>query len=488
MAMLDLASSDKAVKKTLASERSQNAKSDFEGSFSAEAEKEEDTDWQTMLEVNRKGECIGRITDFEIVLENHSLFKGKLRNNEFKNTWDIGNLPWKSLKPEWTNNDLNQLISWMEKFGMPANPNRISIAVSNVFNNHSYHPVRDYLNSLSWDGEPRVETLFIEYLGAEDTIYTRTVTRKSLVAAVARVFEPGIQFDSVIILVGRQGLGKSTILKKLGKDWFSDNFRSVRDKVSIEQIQGVWIMEISELAGLKKQEVEDVKNYISIRIDRGRMAYGRHVEAFPRQCIFFGSTNHDDFLADPTGNRRFWPIKAEVQSPSKSVFKDFTTYEIDQVWAEAYKLYQKNESLALDKEIARMAQEIQKAHSEIDEKAGLIQDYIDTPLPENWAEMDIIDRRNYLRGDPIQEKGTMVRTRVSIMEIWCECFGKNSPDITKYNSKELNNIMKNTEGWKVAPGGPKRVKNYGMQRCYDRIKVENKSLTRMKALSINHLN
>ena len=166
-----------------------------------------------------------------------------------------------------------------------------------------------------------------------------------MAAAVARVFEPGIKFDTALILVGEQGTYKSTFVKKLGMEWFSDTFTTVQGKESFEQIQGAWLIEMAELSGLKKAEVESIKHYISKREDMFRPAYGRTVETYKRQCVFFGTTNNKDFLRDPTGNRRFMPIDVRPEYATKSVNDDLTQDEVNQIWAEAYQLYLAKEPL-----------------------------------------------------------------------------------------------------------------------------------------------
>jgi putative DNA primase/helicase len=274
--------------------------------------------------------------------------------------------------------------------------------------------------------------------------------------------------------VGKQGLKKSSLIDRLGQQWFSDSFSTVQGKEAFEQIQGVWLVEMGELAGLKKAEVEIIKHFISKREDRYRVAYGRRIENFPRQCVFFATTNNKDFLRDPTGNRRFWPVDVNETEPLKDVFTDLNEYEIGQLWAEAVELYKAGETLYLTKELEEEAYKAQSEHSEKDDRAGAIQKYLDTPVPENWDNMNVYDRRSFLTGDALFGEGTMIRNRVCIAEIWCELFGSQAKDMSRYNTKDLHDIMSNMEGWERGKAN-RRFPNYGEQRAYVRSKTKNKA-------------
>ena len=223
--------------------------------------------------------------------------------------------------------------------------------------------MREYLDGCVWDGVPRVETLLVDYLGAEDTPYTRAVTRKALTAAAARIYDPGCKFDYMLTLRGRQGIGKSALIARLGGRWFSDSFTTLQGKDAYEQVLGVWIMEVGELAGMRRAEAETIKLYISKQVDRFRPAYGRRTQEFPRQCIFIGTTNEAQFLRDRTGNRRFWIVDTPNE-PRRSLWDELTPETVRRVWAEAAELYHAGETLYLPPELESVARRVQESFEE----------------------------------------------------------------------------------------------------------------------------
>jgi hypothetical protein len=229
----------------------------------------------------------------------------------------------------------------------------------------------------------------------------------------------------------------------------------------------VWIVEVAELSGMKKQEVETVKHFMSKREDRYRVAYGKRVENFPRQCVLFGSTNKIDFLRDSTGNRRFWPVRTGV--PKKSVFEDLTRAVVDQLWAEAAYLYEQGETLFLPKELEAQALEVQEQHSERDDRAGIIERYLEKLLPDGWEQRDMYKRREYYQSDDeLGEIGKYSRERVCAAEIWVEAFGLKLGDMNTYNTKFIHDAIRTMEDWK-----PYRYKArfgiYGLQRGYFKV-------------------
>lgn len=219
----------------------------------------------------------------------------------------------------------------------------------------------------------------------------------------------------MLVLVGPQGCGKSQIIKRLGKNWSSDTLSTVQGKDAYEQIQGFWIIEIAELAAMKKQEVEAIKHFITKSEDAYRAAYGRHVDTYKRQCIFIGTTNKYEFLRDMKGNRRFWPIDVNPKNASKDLWQDFDPETVDQVWAEAVELFKKGETIFFDDEkLKELAAEEQDRHLEESPLTGDIKRYLEKKLPDNWDGYDMSARRAYYQGNDFGTKveGTQNRDRV----------------------------------------------------------------------------
>lgn len=466
-AMEEFAAKDNAVKHTIADERFAEAKFDF--AIDVPDDEDYDDSWIEQLEANTKGEYNNSANNLNLILENDRMLKGIFKYNVFDNKrYVTRSLPWRKIDgiQPLKDVDYSGIRNYIECiYGIVASQ-KVDDAVALEFERNTFHPIVDYLKSLEWDGKPRIDTLMIDYFGAEDNAYTRASIRKMLCAAVARVFEPGVKFDLVLILVGNQETYKSTFIQKLGVNWFSDTFTTVQGKESFEQLQGAWIIEIAELSGLKKAEVETIKHFITKREDSFRPAYGRVVETYKRQCIFFGTTNSRDFLRDPTGNRRFIPIDVRAPFATKSVMSDLTSDEVNQIWAEAYQLYLAGEQLYLTDEADAIAKAEQRKHSEVDERSGVIEDYLNTLLPADWDEWDIDKRRDYFV-DPLVAAGVKHRDYVCIAEIWCECLGKSKSDMSRYNTREINDIMRTIPGWEQS-NSTKNFSQYGKQKYYSR--------------------
>lgn len=468
-AMEELAKKDKHVKKIIASENLAEARYDFADDTITFEEDDSDIDWMQELEVDARNKYLSTATNINMIFANDIRLKGLFRLNQFdQKHYVFGTLPWRRIpKPEPLKNvDYSGVRNYIESLYGISGQIKIEDAMNLEFEKNSYHPIKDYLRSLKWDGKKRVDNLLIEYFGAEDNVYTHEAIRKMLVGAVARIFEPGCKFELVLVLVGEQGTFKSSFLKALGKQWFSDTFLTVQGKEALEQIQGAWIIEMAELAGLRKAEVEAVKHFISKQEDTFRPAYGRTSETYLRQNVFFGTTNNFDFLRDPSGNRRFMPILVRKDYIIKNTFKHLLEDEVDQIWAEAVQLYKAKEKLYLSPEAETIAFGKRIEHSENDERRGIIENYLDTLLPEKWDSMDIIDRRDYL-SDPLSAKGKIERDYVCIAEIWCECLGKEKDQMDRYKTRELNDIMRSLDRWEQFTS-TKNFSIYGKQKYYAR--------------------
>lgn len=487
--MISLATKDPAVRIMLGEEKIREAFAGFddfadEAAYEDQAEEKqavdstEDREWLKKMEIDKKGNYLSTINNVVLILENDPRVKGRFAMNEFDlREVAIRHLPWRKVTPQTrylTDTDDSHLRRYLEQFYGISSAPKIKDALDINVSQNRFHPIRDFIQAQKWDGTQRLDSLFIDYLGAEDTPYVRTVTRKSLVACVARVFEPGTKFDNMPILIGPQGIGKSTILSKLGGEWFSDSFSftMIGDKKAEEQLQGAWVMEVGELTGLSNADVEAAKSFLSRQEDRYRVAYGKRLSFFPRQCVPFGTSNKMQPLRDSSGNRRFWPIVTGQAPAEKNVFADFTKYEIGQVWAEAYAAYKDGEALFLSGEIKEVAEEVQAGHTETDDRVGMIKRFLETLLPDNWEEMGIYERRSFLQGDELTVVGKVERKQVCAAEIWCEVLGGMVKDMNRSNTKFIHDILQNLDGWK-ATGTTRKYAIYGYQRTYERSKQTN---------------
>lgn len=475
--MQEFALADKEVKKTFAKDKVDNAKFAFakelelgEGDDELEADLAvtlEDTEWMVDLESDKNGDYKSSAGNINLILAKDERLKGIFKQNDFDSKRYVhGSLPWRRIDGASVlrNVDLSGIRNYIETvYGVSASF-KVEDSLALEFERNTYHPIRDYLKTLKWDGEPRLHSVLSRYFGAPDTAYTREAFIKSAVGAVARVFNPGVKFDLMLVLVGAQGTGKSTFVKKLAGDWFSDTVTTVSGREGLEQIQGAWLIEIAELAAMRKADIEGIKHFISKQEDSFRAAYAKVPETYYRQCVFFGTTNTKEFLRDPTGNRRFMPIAVDGARVTSSVFNDLDG-ERDQLWAEAMTLYKAGEDLYLSPEAERIANRERATHSEVDDRTGIIEKYLERLLPTDWADRDLYSRRLYLEDE--EQAGSVERQSVCVAEVWCECLGKNKEDMDRYKTRELNEILRSIDGWDSI-SSTKSFGIYGKQKYYTR--------------------
>lgn len=419
----------------------------------------EDEDWEMKIEVHHKTGCpLPTAGNIEMILT-HGCWRNILAYDAFGNTEVIRKaLPWRqkerierSYEP-WLGSDDKRLQHWISKvYGINASK-MIQNAFTEAVHRHTFHPIQSFIESTAWDGVKRAERLFITYLGAVDTHYVRQVTRKMLLAAVTRIYRSGCKFDQMLVLIGPQGTGKSSLLAKMGHDWFSDSLRTFENKEAGEHLQSGWIFEISELSVMKKSEVEEVKAFLSKTEDRYRVAYDRQVSEFPRKCVFFGTTNTRDFLRDSSGNRRFWPVDVASERAEHNHWDCLDSGEVQQIWAEVLSWFKAEESLELDKEAHNEAKKQQENHMQSDPREGLIQEWLETPIEDEWAE----------------DTPKQLRHRVCAAQVWVECLGNRKGDMKPWDAKELCDILRHIPGWKER-GKRVRVNEYGKQTVFERI-------------------
>ena len=463
-AMCDFAIQQDDVKLLAANERLADAAADFTG----------DEDWKKRLKYAAKtGLLENSVYNLNLILNNDPDF-ANFAFNEMANRIQItGPLPWD--RPEgnsfWRDADTAQLKSIIDVRYLPFSSRNHDVAFTKVADDRHFHPIRNFLDALpEWDGIRRVEDLFIRYLKAEDSEYVRTVTRKTFAAAVARIYAPGTKFDCVPVLDGDQGIGKSTIVKDLvTQEYYSEtlSLTDMDDKSGAEKLQGFWIVEIGELAGMKKADIEKVKAFLSTSDDKYRPSYGKVVESHPRQCIIIATVNGErGYLRDITGNRRFWIIKVHQKKQKKAWHFDEAFRQ--QFWAEAKEIWKSGEKLYLEGDMLEEAEEAQRSAMEADERTGMIEEYLNALLPEEWDAMDLFSRRSYLSGTEFgapEHTGNVQRTEVSNAEIWCECFGKNLQELKPSDSYAIAALMAQVPGWERTTR-VKRQPIYGRQRLY----------------------
>ena len=475
-AMCEAAMQDKAVVTTLNREQIEQAKKDFEGitAGNESTAEPEPLDWAEKLQRNQNGAVKGTIDNILIILDGDPALKDKFALNLFANRGEVlGALPWQkdTKRRLWSDTDSNGLYWYLERMWGITQRGNIDSALDIHASIHAFNEVQRYIDGLMWDGVPRLDTLLIDYLGAKDTAYNRAVCRKSFTAAIARAMSPGCKYDTMLILAGPQGIGKSTLLDKMSRGWFNDSIRSFEGKEASELLQGVWIVEIAELDAFRRTDIARIKQFLSLKADRYRAAYGRHVKELPRCCVFFGTCNEMEFLQDTTGNRRFWPVDTMEVDATKSVFKDLTDETVNQLWAEAKMRWQTGEKLYLTGALEAEAKIKQEEHREASVREGLIMEFAERQVPADWNKWNLDRRRDYWAGAAHTQEGATLelveRDRISAIEVWCELFNGSVRDMKPADTQQINAILSMMKGWKrsdkVLRFGP-----YSVQRGFVR--------------------
>ena len=472
--MQDFAAADKTVRVLLTKERLADADSDFADIDAEDCEPGEapNTDWMADLERDRKGTIKSTAKNIICILENDPALAGHLWHDLFSG-FDMvkGGLPWDKKATQWGNRDDANLRIYLEERYEITGKDKIRDAKDAVLTRHRVHPIRDYLNSLVWDGTPRLERLIIDYAGAEDTPLNRAMTRKHFTAAVARIMQPGCKYDYCLIIAGPEGIGKSTLFNVMGGEWFNDSLTTTEGKSGMEQLRCGWVIELAELSSIKRSDVEQVKNYISRRDDIYRAAYGTVVERHPRQCVFCGSTNERYFLKGDTGNRRFWVIAVNPELRKYPDYNEALIRDRNQLWAEAVEYWKQGEKLYLPGDLEAEARQRQSQYNDDndDPLRDMLTVFLEMKLPADWGTWELIRRRAYIRNpDPTDEIGVVLRDRVCAAEFICERMGRDMSDKEyRYISRKVCRLLEEL-GWE----GPKMSRHaesiYGRQKAYFR--------------------
>lgn len=473
------ARSDRRVAGQRARERMQELADEFGEAPDTEEEgkgqQEQDIKWTEEMQMDeRRKHFLPSPFNFGLIVRNDPRLKDRVRRDAFRGRDCIcGDLPWRKADggdPYWNNSDDNGLIDYVSRHYQLTGKQALLDANDLAMSQRTFHPVREWLESLEWDGTERLDAMLIDYLGAEDNELTRAMTRKHFTAAVARVMRPGCKYDYILTLIGPQGIGKSTLVKTMGGDWFNDSLTSIEGKEGMEQIRGKWLIEFGELTNYKKSTSEAYKAFISKQEDSYRPAYGRKVEIYPRQCVFFATTNEPAFLKGDTGNRRFWTVECDRDVICRDVWKDLPK-EREQLWAEAVHRYREGEQLYLPRQLERAAQQRQEEHNEVaaDERTGIIEAFIRREIPETWDDMTARQRQDFFRfgngGDITALMGTRRRATITAVEVLAECFGQPIDERTRYRTKEINQILRGF-GW-LRQVGLKYNGVYGRQRTFE---------------------
>jgi predicted P-loop ATPase len=291
-----------------------------------------DDHWTDGLTLNKHGVPLGNVRNLLYAFRNAPEWKTIIAYDEFSaKVITTRSPPWCNRTVErWTDDDDTRACEWFQEQGIPATVGIVGRAVQTIARENPVHPIRDYLNALKWDGTPRLDTWLTRYLGVEDSPYVRAIGSRFLISGIARVFRPGCQADYMLILEGVQGILKSSALKALAGPWFADSISKLGSKDSAIEIAGVWLVEMSELDAMLRAALSATKSFVTRRHDRFRPPYAKHVIDRPRQCVFAGTINPiGGYLKDPTGGRRFWPVRCGV------IDLEALIHDRDRLWAEA---------------------------------------------------------------------------------------------------------------------------------------------------------
>ena len=475
--MQDFAAKDKTVRVLLTKERRADVEADFDGvdfdEAGGSAAIESSTDWMAELEYDRKGAIKSTLKNIICILDNDPMLAGHLWHDLFSGFDLIRNgLPWDKKAIQWGNRDDANLRVYLEENYGVTGKDKIKDAKDAIFTRHRVHPIREYLNGLEWDGVPRLDTLMVDYMGAEDTALNRAMTRKHFVAAVSRVMKPGCKYDYCLIVTGAEGIGKSTLFRVMGGEWFNDSLVTMEGKSGMEQARGGWVIELPELGSIKRSDVEQVKAYISRQDDTYRPAYGTVTEKHPRQCVFCGTTNETYFLKGDTGNRRFWVMAANPDLRKHEDVEADLLLERDQLWAEAVEYWRKGEKLYLPKDLELEARQKQAAYNDEadDPMKDMLIAYLDMKLPPDWATWDLARRRAWFKNpDPLDADATDTRERVCVAEFLCERLGKDMSDKDyKYMARRVGRLMDDIPGWERISSTKHAIALYGIQKGFRR--------------------
>ena len=450
LAMVDFCKNDERTHKLFIDEQHTEINADF---GDIDPDELETPEWFADLERDKKGNIEKTYNNLIAIMLNDRKLK-RVQYDEFSKN-DVTHEP--AFKPSSgflvTDESAGKIAACLEKkYHLSISLNKVFEVLKSTERERGFNPVQDHITAAQWDGTPRIETALIDYLGAEDTPLNRAQTKLWFVAAVARAFEPGTKFDNVLTLPGPQGIGKSTFFRIIGNAWFSDSFSfASSDKEKVEAVTAGWIIEISELNGLKRaNDAEAAKAFLSKCIDRIRPAYGHKVEEYPRHSVFAATTNESNFLQGENGNRRWWIIPVRGKGTVDSWAK-LLRQNAPQMLAEAYSYYKDDTPLYLSAELEQQANEVQTAFADdaADPLIESIESYLNMLVPLNYEGMSRQERINWRRNDddPLRPAGTMHLTTVTARQIIDELPGTDMKSDSRRDVRRVNTLMNYVEGW-----------------------------------------
>ncbi len=373
---------------------------------------ESEKDVRDLLDVGKTGKPVGSLLNVYTVLARDSRWEARVKWSTFQDGAFVDGKP--------VDDDVVTGVTlWLDRvYMLRAATENVVRAITHLAKEHPFHPVRDWLDGLTWDGVARVDALVPTYLGGIDTPLNRKLAAAWMIAAVARIYDPGCKFDNLLILVGGQGEYKSQACAALcpNADWLSDTPFLVGDKDAYGLVHGIWIYELAELKGLRGATAEAIKAFLSSRKDRFRRPYGRFPEVHLRSVAFIGTTNLEEFLADETGSRRFWPIYVGI-ADLVAIMRDR-----EQLWAEAVHRYRAGERWWLDREGEELLKRVSLRHQVIDAWQAVIARWMD--------DNDAFTIDDVLRGAlqiPVERWDQGKRTRVGTVLARLGC-RKSRPD------------------------------------------------------------